>query len=45
MKVAVLGAGRVGRAMAPYLAKEQEFEVAVVDMAPEALEPLEEITG
>lgn len=37
MKVAVLGAGRVGRAMAIDLARDQEFQVTVADHADEAL--------
>jgi saccharopine dehydrogenase-like NADP-dependent oxidoreductase len=41
MKVAVLGAGRIGRAIALDLAKDSEFEVTVVDRTPGALEALE----
>jgi saccharopine dehydrogenase-like NADP-dependent oxidoreductase len=41
MKIAVLGAGRVGRAMALDLARDPEFEVTVVDHAPEALMALD----
>jgi saccharopine dehydrogenase-like NADP-dependent oxidoreductase len=41
MKVAVLGAGRVGGAMARDLAADPEFEVTVVDRTPEALRALE----
>lgn len=41
MKVAVLGAGRVGRAMALDLARDSEFEITVVDRTPEALDSLE----
>jgi saccharopine dehydrogenase-like NADP-dependent oxidoreductase len=40
MKVAVLGAGRVGRAMAIDLAKDPEIEVTVVDHSQEALDAL-----
>ncbi len=40
MKITVLGAGRVGRAMAIDLAADPEFEVTVVDHEPEALEAL-----
>ncbi len=36
-RVAILGAGRVGRAMALDLAKEGEFEVRVADVSEEAL--------
>ncbi|MGD2122057.1 MAG: saccharopine dehydrogenase C-terminal domain-containing protein [Gemmatimonadota bacterium] len=43
MKVAVLGAGRVGKAMALDLARDSEFQVTVVDHAPKALEALEGI--
>jgi saccharopine dehydrogenase-like NADP-dependent oxidoreductase len=45
MKVAVLGAGRVGRAMAMDLAKDPEFQVTVADKAPEALQALEGVEG
>lgn len=45
MKVAVLGAGRVGRAMALDLAKDPEFEVTVADKSPEALQALEGVDG
>ena len=41
MKVAVLGAGRVGGAMALDLARDSGFLVTVVDLTPEALKPLE----
>ncbi len=41
MKVAILGAGRVGRAMALDLAKDAEFQVTVVDRAAAALRALE----
>ena len=41
MKVAVLGAGRVGRAMALDLARDGDFQVTVADRLPEALRPLE----
>lgn len=37
MKVAVLGAGRVGKAMAIDLAKDPDFQVTVVDVSAEAL--------
>ena len=37
MKVAVLGAGRVGKAMAIDLAKDPDFQVTVVDVSDEAL--------
>ena len=40
MKVAVLGAGRVGRAMALDLARDAEFQVTVVDRSREALDAL-----
>ncbi|MFH1764381.1 MAG: saccharopine dehydrogenase NADP-binding domain-containing protein, partial [Gemmatimonadota bacterium] len=40
MKVAVLGAGRVGRAMALDLARDSEFQITVVDRTPEALDSL-----
>jgi len=40
MKVAVLGAGRVGRAMALDLARDAEFQVTVVDRSREALDTL-----
>ncbi len=43
MKVAVLGAGRVGRAMAMDLARDSEFEITVVDQTPEALHSLERV--
>jgi saccharopine dehydrogenase-like NADP-dependent oxidoreductase len=45
MKVAVLGAGRVGRAIALDLVKDQEFEVTVADHATDALGGLEGIPG
>jgi lysine 6-dehydrogenase len=41
MKIAVLGAGRVGKAMALDLAADPEFEVTAVDRSPEALTALE----
>jgi len=45
MKVAVLGAGRVGRAMALDLAEDSDFEITVVDRSPEALESVEGVPG
>jgi saccharopine dehydrogenase-like NADP-dependent oxidoreductase len=45
MKVAVLGAGRVGRAIALDLASDSEFEVTVVDRTPKALAALEGVTN
>jgi saccharopine dehydrogenase-like NADP-dependent oxidoreductase len=41
MKIAVLGAGRVGRAIALDLARDPKFEVTAVDHASEALVALE----
>jgi saccharopine dehydrogenase-like NADP-dependent oxidoreductase len=41
MKVAVLGAGRVGGAIAMDLSEDSDFEVTVVDWRPEALVHLE----
>jgi saccharopine dehydrogenase-like NADP-dependent oxidoreductase len=41
MKIAVLGAGRVGRAMAVDLARDSEFQVTAADRDPEALRFLE----
>lgn len=41
MKVAVLGAGRVGRAMALDLARDGDFEVTVADHLPQALRAME----
>jgi saccharopine dehydrogenase-like NADP-dependent oxidoreductase len=45
MKVAVLGAGRIGKAIALDLAKDADFEVTVVDRAPEALEAFQDVSG
>jgi lysine 6-dehydrogenase len=45
MKVAVLGAGRVGRTIARDLARDQEFEVTVMDRAPIALEAVKGTPG
>jgi lysine 6-dehydrogenase len=45
MKVAVLGAGRVGRTIARDLARDQEFEVTVMDRAPVALDAVKGIPG
>ncbi len=45
MRATVLGAGRVGAAIARDLAKEGEFEVTVADLSPSALEPFEGTHG
>jgi saccharopine dehydrogenase-like NADP-dependent oxidoreductase len=45
MKIAVLGAGRVGRAMALDLAKDRDFHVTVVDRSEEALAGLDGIAS
>ncbi|MCI4398676.1 MAG: saccharopine dehydrogenase NADP-binding domain-containing protein [Acidobacteria bacterium] len=45
MRVTVLGAGRVGAAIARDLAKEGEFEVTVADLSPSALEAFEGARG
>jgi len=45
MKVVVLGAGRVGRAMAMDLAKDPEFEVTVADKSQEALQAVDGVDG
>lgn len=45
MKVVVLGAGRVGSAMAADLARDRTFDVCVVDRDPQSLERLRERHG
>lgn len=45
MKIAVLGAGRVGRAIARDLARDEEFQVTVMDRDPEALGALQGTPG
>ncbi len=45
MKVAVLGGGRVGRAMALDLAHDPDFEVTVVDVTREALDAIDGVSG
>ncbi len=40
-RVLVLGAGRIGRAVATYLAETDDYEVSVADVEEEALEALE----
>ncbi len=45
MKIAVLGAGRVGRAMAIDLARDPDFQVTVVDVSDDSLAALASIPG
>jgi len=45
MKIAVLGAGRVGRAMAVDLARDSEFQVTAADRDPAALRSMEVFPG
>jgi saccharopine dehydrogenase-like NADP-dependent oxidoreductase len=45
VKVVVLGAGMVGKAMVRDLASKGEFRVLAADVSPEALEPLKDVPG